>query len=39
VGLIIIGQFRLHFAFAANVFSVLLLLHCAQWFVSRRGEW
>ena len=32
----IIGAFRLHFAFAANVFFVCLLLHCVQWFVSRR---
>ncbi len=32
----ITGAFRLHFAFAANVFFVLLLLHCVQWFVSRR---
>jgi len=32
----IVGAFRLHFAFAANVFLVLLLLHCVQWFVSRR---
>jgi len=32
----IIGAFWLHFAFAANVFFVLLLLHCVQWFVSRR---
>jgi hypothetical protein len=32
----IIGAFALHFAFAANVFLVLLLLQCVQWFVSRR---
>jgi hypothetical protein len=32
----IIGSFRLHFNFAANVFIVFLLLHCLQWFVSRR---
>ena len=32
----IIGAFRVHFAFAANVFLVLLLLHCVQWIVSRR---
>jgi hypothetical protein len=32
----IIGAFRLHFAFAANVCFVLLLLHCVQWSVSRR---
>ena len=32
----IIGAFSLHFAFAANVFFVLLLLHCVQWYVSRR---
>jgi hypothetical protein len=32
----IIGAFRLHFAFAADVFFVLLLVHCVQWFVSRR---
>ena len=31
-----IGAFTLHFIFAANVFSVLLLLHCIQWFVSSR---
>jgi hypothetical protein len=32
----IMGAFSLHFAFAANVFFVLLLLHCGQWLVSRR---
>jgi hypothetical protein len=32
----IIGAFATHFAFAANVFFVLWLLHCVQWFVSRR---
>jgi hypothetical protein len=32
----IMGAFCLHFAFAANVFFVLLFLHCAQWYVSRR---
>jgi hypothetical protein len=32
----IMGAFVLHFAFAANVFFVFLLLHCVQWFVSRR---
>jgi len=32
----IIGALSLHFAFAANVFFVLLLLHCVQWLVSRR---
>ena len=31
-----IGSFRLHFVYAANVFSVLLLLHFIQWFASRR---
>lgn len=31
-----IGAFRLHFAFAANVFLVFLFLHCGQWFVARR---
>jgi hypothetical protein len=34
----IIGAFALHFAFAANVFFVLLLLHCVQWFASRRVD-
>jgi len=33
---LIIGNFSTHFAFASNVFFVLLLLHCIQWFVSRR---
>jgi hypothetical protein len=32
----IMGNLGLHFAVAANVFLVLLLLHCVQWFVSRR---
>jgi hypothetical protein len=32
----IIGSFRLHLVYAANVFLVLLILHCTQWFVSRR---
>lgn len=31
-----VGNFRLHFAFAANVFFVLLLLHCVQWAISSR---
>jgi hypothetical protein len=32
----IILQFVTDFTFAANVFFVFLLLHCVQWFVSRR---
>ena len=32
----IIGSLRLHFINAANVFVVLLALHCVQWLVSRR---
>jgi hypothetical protein len=32
----IILNFVTHFAFAANVFFVFLLLHCVQWFVSKR---
>ena len=32
----IIGTFAVHFVFAANVLFVLLLLHCVQWYVSRR---
>ena len=32
----ITGALSVNFAFAANVFFVLLFLHCVQWFVSRR---
>ena len=31
VGWLILENFNIHFAFAANVFFVLLLLHLAQW--------
>ena len=33
---IIVENFVLHFAFAANVFLVFLILHLIQWFVSSR---
>ena len=32
----IIGSLALQFAFAANVFVVLLVLHVVQWLLSRR---
>ena len=36
VGWLILENFVIHFAFAANVFSVFLTLHLVQWFVSSR---
>jgi hypothetical protein len=32
----VLHGFLIYFAFAANVFSVFIVLHCLQWFVSRR---
>jgi hypothetical protein len=32
----ILGQFLTHFAFAANVFFVLLVLYCLHWYVAAR---
>jgi len=36
----VLWNFELHFAFAANVFLVLLILHCVSWFVrTRLNKW
>lgn len=34
----VLGNFLLHFAFAANVFFVFLVLHSIQWLVSARVD-
>jgi hypothetical protein len=34
IGLIVVQNFRAHFAFADNVFFVFLVLHFVQWFVA-----
>jgi hypothetical protein len=36
VGSLVLGNFILHFAFAANVFFIFLVLHLVQWFVFSR---
>lgn len=36
VGTLILRDFFLYFAFAANAFFIFLVLHLVQWFVSRR---
>ena len=36
VGILILENFFLYFAFAANAFFVFLILHLVQWFVSAR---
>jgi hypothetical protein len=33
---LVMRNFLTDFTFAANVFSVLIVVHCVQWFVSRR---
>jgi len=38
VGWLILENFVLYFAFAANVFFVFFLIHCIQWFVSGRVD-
>ena len=38
VGSLILENFVLYFAFAANVFFVFFLIHCIQWFVSARVD-
>jgi hypothetical protein len=35
-GWIVVRNFHIHFAFAANAFSVLLVVHIIQWFVASR---
>ena len=35
-GWIVVRNFHIHFAFAANAFSVLLVIHIIQWFVANR---
>jgi hypothetical protein len=37
-GWIILENFVVYFAFAANVFCVFFLIHCVQWFVSGRVD-
>jgi hypothetical protein len=36
VGFIVIRNFQIHFAFAGNVFLILLIVHFAQWFAANR---
>ena len=36
VGMLILENFFVHFAFAANAFFIFLVLHSVQWFVSGR---
>jgi hypothetical protein len=36
LGILILQNFLMYFAFAANVFVILLVLHCVQWVVSSR---
>ena len=36
VGMLILENFFLYFAFAANAFCVFLILHLVQWFVTAR---
>jgi hypothetical protein len=36
VGILVLENFFLYFAFAANAFFVFLILHLVQWFVSAR---
>jgi hypothetical protein len=35
-GWIVVRNFHIHFAFAANAFSALLVVHIIQWFVASR---
>ncbi len=37
-GWFVLRDFQIYFAFAANVFSVFLILHLVQWFVSGRVD-
>jgi hypothetical protein len=37
VGLLVVRNFQVHFAFAGNVFFVLLIFHFVQWFVANRA--
>jgi hypothetical protein len=37
-GMLILENFFLHFAFAANAFFIFLVLHSVQWFVSGRVQ-
>ncbi|HET9183885.1 MAG TPA: hypothetical protein VFP59_17275 [Candidatus Angelobacter sp.] len=36
MGWMIVENFQIHFAFAANAFLVLLFIQCIQWFVTNR---
>ena len=36
VGLLVVRNFQIHFAFAGDVFFVLLIFHFVQWFVANR---
>jgi hypothetical protein len=38
VGILVLENFFLYFAFAANAFFVFLILHLVQWFVSARVQ-
>lgn len=36
VGLLVVRNFQIHFAFADNVFLILLIFHFVQWFIANR---
>jgi hypothetical protein len=36
VGLLVVRNFQIHFAFAGNVFLILLIFHFVQWFIANR---
>jgi len=36
VGLLAVRNFQIHFAFAGNVFLILLIFHFVQWFAANR---
>ena len=38
VGWLVVRNFQIHFAFAGNVFFILLTFHFVQWFVANRIE-
>lgn len=38
VGILVLKNFFVRFAFAANVFLILLVLHCVQWLASAKSQ-
>jgi len=36
IGWLVVRNFQLHFAFADNVFLILLIVHVVQWFLANR---